>query len=300
MMSCPEIFDSIVTNVFPDFYRKWPVKERLRLFQHARLSTVDYRLFARLVRPDGQLRAEDFSITSRASGVTVRHPLLRSLVKQYFKLGVLLGKFSPSRTVGSGEMWGILRRRWEQLRAIVREIASAPHSHNVDSQACRERPCLISLCQAIDQAYSHMVHPNFPRPPSRPHWKYLLRKYIRHLLHDLHAGGVDLVEYGKLQNSVFCKRLFSMPWPPTILCLVLPPSEQGGSEQGGFRFRGFTYGPRPEDWDIIWEWDSPVEEFVRDFWEWAENPPLEIPGAWVDTLHTPFHCDSCCLLILED
>ncbi|EEY22338.1 predicted protein [Verticillium alfalfae VaMs.102] len=40
------------------------------------------------------------------------------------------------------------------------------------------------------------------------------------------------------------------------------------------------YGPRPEDWDLIWDMD--VEELAGDFWEMIDEMPLPIPGAWVD------------------
>ncbi|KAK3396273.1 hypothetical protein B0T20DRAFT_417304 [Sordaria brevicollis] len=43
---------------------------------------------------------------------------------------------------------------------------------------------------------------------------------------------------------------------------------------------GFTHGPRPEDWEIFW--DPSVEDYVEDFWRMIENPPLAIPGSWVD------------------
>lgn len=46
------------------------------------------------------------------------------------------------------------------------------------------------------------------------------------------------------------------------------------------RLASFKYGPRPEDWHLIWGVDS--DEFAGEFWDLIENPPLRIPGGWVD------------------
>lgn len=32
----------------------------------------------------------------------------------------------------------------------------------------------------------------------------------------------------------------------------------------------------------MWEWDPDVERYVGDFWRWIEDPPLAIPGSWID------------------
>lgn len=40
------------------------------------------------------------------------------------------------------------------------------------------------------------------------------------------------------------------------------------------------YGPRPEDWNLIWDMD--IEELACDFWEMIDEMPLPMPGAWVD------------------
>ncbi|KAJ4148267.1 hypothetical protein LMH87_002746 [Akanthomyces muscarius] len=42
----------------------------------------------------------------------------------------------------------------------------------------------------------------------------------------------------------------------------------------------FSYGPEPKDWKFTWELQW--EEMVGQFWELIDNPPLKLPGAWVD------------------
>jgi hypothetical protein len=117
-------------------------------------------------------------------------------------------------------------------------------------------------------------------------WKRLLREHIKFWLEDLLDAGHDLEVYGKAEMAVFHLQTWSLSvsecrqslahWPPKY------HMDMKSSSEGPYRWRGFKYGPRPEDWDLIWELNPAVEEFVRDFWDWVENPPLVVPGAWVD------------------
>ncbi|KAF6815715.1 hypothetical protein CSOJ01_03395 [Colletotrichum sojae] len=47
----------------------------------------------------------------------------------------------------------------------------------------------------------------------------------------------------------------------------------------GPRLERIVFGPKPVDWKLIW--DPAVAEYVEEFWDVVENPPLQVPGAWV-------------------
>ncbi|OTB17387.1 hypothetical protein K445DRAFT_276309 [Daldinia sp. EC12] len=42
----------------------------------------------------------------------------------------------------------------------------------------------------------------------------------------------------------------------------------------------FKFGPKPEDWEFYF--NEPTDEFAGDFWKLVKDPPLRIPGAWVE------------------
>jgi hypothetical protein len=103
-------------------------------------------------------------------------------------------------------------------------------------------------------------------------------KTIRIWLYVLKKTGVDLCEYGDRENKLLqgnqqqIKRDF-------IWRLKLRYS--GRYIDGTWRLLGFKVGPEPEDWDI-W-WDEPTDKFAGDFWTLVDDPPLFIPGEWVET-----------------
>ncbi|KAK2037782.1 hypothetical protein LZ31DRAFT_560155, partial [Colletotrichum somersetense] len=100
-------------------------------------------------------------------------------------------------------------------------------------------------------------------------------------LEDLQAAGVDLAEYGRQELEVYLahgslrgRRWFhrELPFKDTMSPISAPDS--------GWRLVGFAYGPEPRDWKFTWDLDA--WEYAGDFWERVENPPLHIPGGWVD------------------
>ncbi|KAL3292678.1 Ankyrin repeat-containing domain protein [Colletotrichum asianum] len=93
-------------------------------------------------------------------------------------------------------------------------------------------------------------------------------------LEDVQSAGIDLEEYGKRELAIYLKssctlrhrRGFGMAGPTSTL--------------HNMRLVSFEYGPRPEDWYLVWDPDA--YEFAGEFWNLIENPPLRIPGGWVD------------------
>jgi hypothetical protein len=94
----------------------------------------------------------------------------------------------------------------------------------------------------------------------------------------LSAADHDLKAYGETEAAAFGDQhaAHSLTWPP--------PSRQGHSSarDGGYKWGGFSYGPRLDDWDLIWAWDPAVEELAGSFWASVEEPVLAMPGAWID------------------
>lgn len=44
--------------------------------------------------------------------------------------------------------------------------------------------------------------------------------------------------------------------------------------------RGYQYGPKPEDWKILWSFRE--KSYAADFWRFVENEHQPVPGAWID------------------
>ncbi|GKT44826.1 uncharacterized protein ColSpa_05007 [Colletotrichum spaethianum] len=89
-------------------------------------------------------------------------------------------------------------------------------------------------------------------------------------LEDARSSGIALDKYGIKERNLYlnnewlqCRRWF-----------------QYRDDQSGPRLVGLTTGPELEDWKLHWDLDE--DEFAGDFWEMIENPPLRVPGGWID------------------
>ncbi|KAK2754504.1 hypothetical protein FQN54_006905 [Arachnomyces sp. PD_36] len=99
---------------------------------------------------------------------------------------------------------------------------------------------------------------------------------IRILTRALHAAGVDLLQFGAEEASLFTKGLVEQD----IECLVKYDNEY--ITLLIVRLIGFSYGPNPDDWYC---WFSTFrDEYAGEFWNMVENgePQLPVPGAWID------------------
>ncbi|OTA68466.1 hypothetical protein K449DRAFT_145961 [Hypoxylon sp. EC38] len=97
---------------------------------------------------------------------------------------------------------------------------------------------------------------------------------LRVWLEALEQAGVDLNTYGRREHEIFTNNdsyhYFGLPW---II-------EYYYSFPVNYYLVDFSYGPEPDDWKLYWS--EPTDELAGDFWELIENPPLHIPGSWVD------------------
>lgn len=83
-------------------------------------------------------------------------------------------------------------------------------------------------------------------------WKRVLRDLVRDWVEALRDAGHDMEVYGKAEMSNLKRRdtWQSLAWHPKI---------KEGSGEGPYRWKGFIrYGPHPEDWDLIWDFDIPL------------------------------------------
>lgn len=102
--------------------------------------------------------------------------------------------------------------------------------------------------------------------------------FIQCWLEDLIACGVDLDAYGTTEHQIFCDH--------TQLREIRYPQKQ----RNWVRLSGFDFGPTPKDW--VFHWDVVPEDYVGDFWYSIENPPLSIPGGWVDEDSDAYDSDT--------
>lgn len=95
---------------------------------------------------------------------------------------------------------------------------------------------------------------------------------LRVWLEALRQAGVDLNTYGQREHEIFADddslHYFNSDYRievPLVFEVYLID---------------FTYGPEPDDWRLYWR--ETTDEFAGDFWKLIEDPPLNIPGSWVD------------------
>lgn len=114
---------------------------------------------------------------------------------------------------------------------------------------------------------------------------------IRTWLKAVQANGVDLEVYGELVASVYES---GSDWVPParrvmvwgmIGCMASYPVDHQGNVH---KLTNLTFGPQPDDWNIIRSVD--FYDFAGDFWDLIEDrnkgeadvAEIHIPGAWVE------------------
>jgi hypothetical protein len=274
MIGSMDLFKSFLTHIFPDFYQ-WPLETRVDLFCsfcHYGYGPLDPRAVARFFHPEGRLRSLHVACRGRLTGQTV----FEALTSVSFQEDT---DYRWRRSWPGSRPDPFLDRKWRDIQFLIQQMVSLVELNELSVP--RPRTGYTLLVSGVLGWGIEMYRQGIPswwhskRPRGHWPWKRLLREGVREWLDDLREAGHDLEAYGKAEMARFQCQSFcqSLDWPPEYAT---------GSGEGPYRWKGFRYGPRPRDWDLIWEWNPAVEEFVGDFWDRIENPPLVVPGAWVE------------------
>ncbi|KAK4042343.1 hypothetical protein C8A01DRAFT_13999 [Parachaetomium inaequale] len=267
MLCNGQIFDWFLANVFHDFYQ-WPLERRLSMLGFAYDSTaLDHEVASKIFHHDGRFRLDDLRRQMPSTGETV----LEWLVKRYFE------------TWKEWQLFACLDWSWIQMRLVIRDVAALVE--NGDLSAVSVRTGKTALLDGIIRSLGTKFQWTFRSEAynSRQHrmWKHtVVQQSVKAWVEDLEAAGRDLEAYGEAERAayIFHDTLYSEPRSREVLL-------DFGHEnyyRAGCRWSGFTFGPRPKDWSLIWEWDPDVGALAGEFWASIEDPPLAVPGAWVD------------------
>ncbi|KAI1803617.1 hypothetical protein F4811DRAFT_553696 [Daldinia bambusicola] len=146
-------------------------------------------------------------------------------------------------------------------------IKGTPDVHITDPVMLREGGGKLTalLCAVFSAVISSV-------PFDRYYFHFELAKFvasIRKWLEVLALAGVDLEAYGQREYGFLigsCNlRHITIFWDD--MCVKV-------------HFVHFKFGPKPEDWQFYF--NEPTDEFAGDFWNLVKDPPLNIPGAWVE------------------
>ncbi|KAH8587979.1 hypothetical protein B0O99DRAFT_747158 [Bisporella sp. PMI_857] len=110
-----------------------------------------------------------------------------------------------------------------------------------------------------------------------------INRRLKLWLEDLHACGVDLQKYGYREKKIFLgNEWFRHRWfgIRSFIYAKPDPSLETAFDNVKVKLIGFDIGPRPEDW--VFHWDMDAERYAGQFWDLIENPPIQVPGSWVD------------------
>lgn len=132
--------------------------------------------------------------------------------------------------------------------------------------------------ESLTPLFAGLIECGWAVPKSARERRFTLLRMTRttHMwLEDVRLSGLDLVEYGRHELKLYTFDNWNHIWRWSVLAFGDEASYPSGPQ-----LVSFTYGPRPEQWNF--EWDLAVEEYVGDFWEMMENPPLHVPGEWTD------------------
>jgi hypothetical protein len=266
-----ETFDWFLGNIFPDFYQ-WPLERRLWMLECAVETALDHRLASRVFRPHGGFHPDDFHHRLPSCELTV----LRRLYNAYFWASRPVTWFGTARVNKD-------RHQWDQLRLVVRDIAAVLEYSGLGDVDDETGTALLRGVTKFVRDVMDSWRSRWEPFNTRNHrlWRRNIQKLVRAWLEDLQAGGKDLEVYGETELAVFGRheRAGSAPWSREIL---QNRDKDYDFRETGYKWKGFTVGPRPENWNMMWEWDPYVEMFVGEFWAGIEDPPLAVPGSWVD------------------
>ncbi|KXH42053.1 hypothetical protein CNYM01_08403 [Colletotrichum nymphaeae SA-01] len=232
-----------VTRSLATTYYQLPLKAR---FAHLNWSQINPRILLDDIQHDEGIKPADFNeILDTSFGSSLEH---------------FAASYSSDLTVESYyEASG-----WRELaRWVLQGVSSQRLSMHMSFDAAEEKPLYHTPCfSGLFSTYCYLSE-----------CKRKTSSFLRMWLEDVQISGHDLEEYGRREMEYFkCEARLR----EERLILEYDESSYGT----GMRLVSFTYGREPGDWDLIWSLEA--EEYAGEFWDLIENPPLRIPGAWVD------------------
>ncbi|KAI3552053.1 hypothetical protein CSPX01_00729 [Colletotrichum filicis] len=154
---------------------------------------------------------------------------------------------------------------WRKLvRWILQGVSSQRLSMQMPFDAAQEEP----------RYYTPLISALYKTFWDHSEYKRKISLFLRRWLEDVQISGHDLEEYGRREMEYF-KREARLQEERLITW-----SDETVRYERGMRLVSFAYGPEAEDWNLVWSLEA--EEYAGEFWDLIENPPLHIPGGWVD------------------
>lgn len=267
MLRSPVAFDWLVSTVFQDFYQ-WPLERRLAVLSHYTnsLQFPYSKVFGRLFHPAGHFRREELLHYIPSLGFCA----LQWATDCYFYAWYRLWNFGSTR----GD---------SPARRIIQEVAAVLKSPDFTSlnETGSMSGLLATFASALGKCNWAGAVPNkLDNTMSDQNQRVAHDELLKNWVSDLTAGGMDLVAYGESEKEHYYRRgVLTLPQKPREV-LLGPKERIFYAPQRSLN--GFTFGPNAEDWNLIWEWHPDPERLAGEFWTLIEDPPLAIPGSWVD------------------
>lgn len=130
------------------------------------------------------------------------------------------------------------------------------------------------------------------------HWDEIFQRTIQKWVLNLQIAGLDLVEYGRREVLAMEQARGALDADAIILSRTQtrhvmkqgPRTSRPGLEEMRrwnethwvpIRLLGLDFGPRPEDWRLVWA--PEFEWMAQQFWTLIEKENTVMPGSWVDS-----------------
>ncbi|KAK3900893.1 hypothetical protein C8A05DRAFT_16847, partial [Staphylotrichum tortipilum] len=282
MATNSQIFDWLLANKFPDFYQR-PLNVRLGLFRDIFWGRFDYAVVGRIFRPSGRLHVDDLRYRLQAPTETI----IELVSQAYFTPMLWDWSLRVSQYHAADRYHAAKRRRlgamnpdpYGNIRIAIRGIAAVADYTDIAAIGAASRKTVL-----LDGITSYKLRDNMlltrKHMPENRLGRLRVQALVRGWVEEIQAGGKDLELYGKAELAAFIRQnpRCSAQWAQGVMLYDVPREPL----PSGYRWRGLTAGSRPEDWRLVWEWDPDVERLAGEFWTLIEDPPLVMPGSWVD------------------
>lgn len=254
----PGLLPVIIGDLHADFIHMAPKSK----FASLAWEYVDPELLLSVLRHGGATRASDFRAFLHSSVESSVH----SFAKVYFSRSPHI-----SRDNSKSDYDVDSKRQFRHWRSLARWIFSGISKEEMSKQGG-------APWESLTPFFAGLTGSRWSVPKSARERRLTMLRMIQttHMwLEDVRLSGLDLLEYGQHESNWYALYTRNHTWRWKFLSLgkeALPPS--------GPQLVSLSYGTQPEQWQF--EWDLAVEEFAGDFWKMVDNPPLRVPGGWID------------------